>query len=190
MKIAISGTAGIGKSTLAMALAEKYNIALIEEGYQVFKDSKQGQNGLDVLQDIFSKKSAEELDAGESCVSDRSPLDLMHICLKMKSYKTERKAANSFIQSCIKAAQNFDFIVLLPWGSFEPQQFNNTQMSRNTDILDLLTNHSSIVGYTHMFVPARRIIELPRRANKLEQRIDMIDKQISRRRPDLFSGDE
>lgn len=186
MKIAVSGTAGTGKSTFARVLAEKYALTYIDEGYSSLLGLDKDQLIIDKLEDIFIDKSKAELNANGGFVSDRCPIDLIHLCIKNKIHIIDGQKASRFIGKSIQAMKTYDFIIIPPWNSIKLEKSNGGQLNRNMNPLIQMSNHSNITGYVHMFVRGAKIIELPRSLSEIEQRVEYADKLIRKRRPDLF----
>ena len=79
MKIAVSGSAGVGKTTFSRQLAEDLNVSHIAEGYDEFYDESghviQPHKRLaEAMVTLANKKFALEKRAGRF-VSDRCPVD-------------------------------------------------------------------------------------------------------------------
>ena len=181
MKIAITGSACIGKSTLALKLAEKLEVGLIKENYQSLENVKSMDDFAEKLIYIQQQKLLQE-DQG-SFVSDRCPIDLMHLWLYHEFHLIQSES-DTFIQSCIQQVRQYDFIIIPPWNSFKLEQ--NAQGTRVINSLTQLRNHATLVGYTHMFCRPKSIIEIPQSVNTCEERVNLIIAVIKQRRPEFF----
>lgn len=186
MKIAISGTAGIGKTTLAKALAENLELGFIDENYEAFFEKKRAMRqkpvvAVEIFHSVFSHKQTLENDL-KTFVTDRCPLDLFHLWL-IERLGDMDKRTEEFHTLCFDAAQVYDYVILPPWGSIELKQIENptNQKRRVMNGWVQLKNHATISGYAHLWLAPEKIIQLPASLNKLEQRIDYIINEIQRR---------
>jgi len=184
MKLAVTGTAGLGKSTLSRRLAEKYQLELIEEGFNILNAAKDRKDLIQLLQQILNRKATLEANA-ERFVTDRCPIDLIHNWIGRRLHKIDPHLSANFINNCIQECRKYDFIVILPWNSFKFQQATEG-LFRNTDNFELLRNQSNLIGYTHLWIRKEKIIQVSQTANKLEDRINVIETVIQQRRPDLL----
>jgi adenylate kinase family enzyme len=183
MRIAITGSAGIGKSTLAKALSEKYNLTLINEHYTAIKQVQYKSEYTRILTQIFQEKAAMEARV-EKFVTDRCPIDLIKICINQELYLIDRPFVEGFVQQCVQALRQYDFVVVLPWNSFPLTQAED--MCRNMDSLQQLHSQAQMVGFTHMWINKMKVLEIPQTMNQHEQRLDAIDRAIRQLRPELI----
>jgi hypothetical protein len=197
MKIAVSGTAGVGKTTLAQSLAPLLRLDVIEENYQPFFEQAGGFNAppqqlLPLFHKVFDTKQRLEQDSN-NFIADRCPIDLFHLWMTKGLHTLERET-DEFFTRCVMAARRYDFIVLPAWGSIglQQKQRGSGKQRRVMNNWTQLRNHAAIVGYTYLWVPAERIIQLPMPLSDTEQRIHFvlqvirsrIDLQQARQKPD------
>ena len=184
MKIAISGSTGTGKSTLAAALAEKLSIPLIEENYQPLYDARvKGDFPPRLLTILRNKHTLEK--AHSDFVTDRCPIDLMHLWLNQSGHKISRPLTNQFFELALPQLQIYDFVIIPPWNSIQLQQ-STEALPRDLDIIEQLRHHASILGHAYMWAPKIKIIEIPQPITSLEARVDFVLEQIKKRRPELL----
>jgi len=120
-RIAFSGSAGTGKTTLARAVAERLGVPYIEEGFRrrvdegllLYKlDDAQRR---DLMRDMWVEQRALERAASDGFVSDRSSVDFaafwLHYGLVDAESETER-----FLAEMQRDAAEVDRVVLCPWG--------------------------------------------------------------------------
>ena len=163
MKIAVSGSAGIGKTTLAQNLAQAMNIAYIPEHYEPLFDSRDSPP--DVLAELFNQvldiKLSEQA-KHSSFVADRCPADLLNLWLRRKLFFLP-EASHVFHSRCHEAMGSYDLIVIPPWGALplQPTDLRERKQRRVTNPWLQLLNHASIAGFARMFVGEEKILYLP-----------------------------
>jgi predicted ATPase len=120
-RIAFSGSAGTGKSTLARAVAEHLGVPYIEEGFRRRVDEGLLMYKLDdaqrreLMREMWAEQRAREVGATDGFVSDRSSVDFaafwLHYGLEDSEEETER-----FLADMRRDASGVDRVVLCPWG--------------------------------------------------------------------------
>jgi predicted ATPase len=123
-RIALSGSAGTGKSTLGRALAERLDVPYIPEGMR-----ERLERGLDVhalghdgfralFFDLWEEQIAREDDAIEQhggFVSDRSPWDFAAFRLIYR-FTDDAEDVARFFETTRRRTTLLDRIIVLPWG--------------------------------------------------------------------------
>lgn len=121
MRIAISGSAGTGKSTLAKRLAEETGLPLIGEGMREYLErtgadlhslGHEGMRSL-VLRLWEERKEAEER-AGQGFIADRSSFDFAAFWLYYH-FAREDEETRGLFQECLRE-ERYDALWVLPWG--------------------------------------------------------------------------
>jgi hypothetical protein len=184
MKIAISGSAGTGKSTFSKALAAKLNLTHIAENYDPLNDARIKGDFPPRLTAIFHQKRTLENNA-ISFVTDRCPIDLLHTWLNQSCHKINPQLTAQFLRDCQQQTRAYDFVILTPWNSFKLIQ-NDATVMREMDIMEQLRHHASIVGHAHLWLPKTRIIEIPQNISDINERLDFVLTTIKKRRPELL----
>ncbi len=120
-RIAFSGSAGTGKSTLARALADELGVPYIEEGFRRRVDEGLLMYKLDdaqrreLMREMWTEQRALERAAASGFVSDRSSVDFaafwLHYGLVDAEAETER-----FLADMQSDAAEVERVVLCPWG--------------------------------------------------------------------------
>ena len=166
MRIAVSGSAGTGKTTLAQNLAQALNIAYIPEHYEpLFDNLNKRDSAPDVLAELFNKAldiKLSEQSKHSRFVADRCPVDLLNLWLRRKLFCLP-EASQAFHSRCHEAMGSYDLIVIPPWGALPLQPTEQPQRIQQRVVnpwLQLL-NHASIAGFTRMFVSEEKILYLP-----------------------------
>ena len=126
MKIALSGSAGTGKTTLARALSQELALPYFEEGMRSLLEGGLDLHSLNIeqhrqlMRDMWSAQEAQELGAVEGFVADRSSLDYAAFWLHYGLYE-DREASDEFMAAMQAYAESYDHVVLLPWGVIQLQ---------------------------------------------------------------------
>lgn len=186
MKIAISGTAGTGKSTLSKALAAKLNLVHIDENYAPLNDARlKGDFPPRLTQILHHKRTLEN--TAVNFVTDRCAIDLLHTWLNQSGHKINPQLTAQFFKECRQQIQTYDFVLITPWNSFKLVQ-NDAVVPREMDIMEQLRHHASIMGHTHLWLQKTRIIEIPQSMANIDERIDFVLATIKKRRPELLQA--
>lgn len=187
MKIAIAGSAGSGKTTLAKALAARLEFVYIAENYEAFFDQPGKFNSPPHLLsrafiEVLEKKRTLELQAG-SFVADRCPVDLFHLWLRKNLFQLEEETRQYYDQ-CQAYCRDYDFIILSAWGCLDltPLPDKASPQKRVMNPWVQLSNHASISGLASMWLPAERIIHLPQQKATVAKNVQMVLEAIKKRR--------
>lgn len=122
LRIALSGSAGTGKTTLGRKLAGELGVPFVEEGMRRRIESGFRPHGYGarewaaLIRDLWDEQRAAEDAAVGGFVADRSSLDFaafwLHYGLHEDVDETEQ-----FVNEMREHALRYDRIVLLPWGA-------------------------------------------------------------------------
>jgi nicotinamide riboside kinase len=120
-RIALSGSAGVGKTTLGTALAESLGVPFVEEGMRARLEAGLDVHALDrdqhiaLVEGLFDETGAALERAGDGFVADRSPIDFLAFWLYY-GFAADVEATARFAARCDDAMGGVETIVVLPWG--------------------------------------------------------------------------
>lgn len=123
-RIALSGSAGTGKTTLGRRLAQDLGLPFIEEGMRARLENGLILHGLEpkdwrvLMEDLWSEQAAAQeaaLESHKGYIADRSSLDFAAFWLHYGLYE-DAEHTEDFIARMVEAAQTYDRVLLFPWG--------------------------------------------------------------------------
>ncbi|MBK8907599.1 MAG: AAA family ATPase [Rhodospirillales bacterium] len=123
-RIAITGSAGVGKTTLATALAARLALPLVREGMRERLEGgldlhALGRDGVGALIEALFVEHLGDVDRAVTTaggfVSDRCPLDSAAFWL-CYGFGMDGDATSRIFERAAAAVGGHDLIVMLPWG--------------------------------------------------------------------------
>ncbi len=124
LRLALSGSAGTGKTSLGQRLAKELELPFIEEGIRPRLEAGLDLHSLDtdgwqkLIVELWEEQEAAEEAATSGFVSDRSSLDYAAFWLHYDLAGNE-PATDEFILRMSRRAQKYTRIFLAPWGVLE-----------------------------------------------------------------------
>lgn len=121
IRLALSGSAGTGKTTLGRALAKQLGATYIEEGFRKRVDAGLLMYQLDdaqrrdLLRELWQEQRTLELAADGNYVSDRSSVDYASFWLHYGLNDAEQETAD-FMAQMEEEGKHLQHILLCPWG--------------------------------------------------------------------------
>ena len=178
MKIAISGCAGVGKSTLMQALADRLKITALDEHYgALFSPPGTFNSEPEKLIPLFIQVLDEKhklQNQAESFVVDRAGIDLLNLWMA-KGLSRHGQATEYMVNQCRKQLQRYDLVVFPPWGAIPLVPHDDTDgRVRVQDPWVQLRNHAAILGFARLWLAPEKILSLPESATELTDRVDRV----------------
>lgn len=183
-RIALSGSAGTGKTTLAKRLAHELKVPYIDEGMRRRLEAGLELHALDarglaqLIQELWDEQRAAEAAALRShggYVADRSPLDFLAFWLHY-GLGDDVPATERFAARVLTAVDETDLVVLLPHGVL-PLESDGV---RTSNTFTQLRFQLLVEGLLRRHVPSSRLVE-PGGSDALELRLARV---LERARPE------
>lgn len=178
-RIAFSGSAGTGKTTLARAVAKELALPYIEEGFRKRVDEGMVLHNMseaerrDLMRDMWREQRSQELDCPNGFVSDRSSVDFAAFWLHYALTDAEQETAE-FIEQMQGEADNIHHIVICPWGSL-PLQADGV---RSTNPWLQLRFHALLEGMHQRMTAPGKLLRVPEDNTKLKKRVAFVLEQL------------
>ncbi len=179
-RLALSGSAGIGKSTLGRELAERLGVPFIDEGMRRRLEAGLQLHGMSedrhraLLVDLWEEQVREE-DAAVAefggFVADRSSVDFAAFALLFHSHVPE--FCEAFVPRVLSAVSRYDAVIVLPWGVL-PLQADGY---RSTNRWYQRRFQSTVEGLVRREVPPGRAWFLPG-LSELEERLTWVQERV------------
>lgn len=121
-RIGLTGSAGVGKTTLALTLAAALDVPVLEERMRARLQAGFSLHALTRAEhrDLLRADSDDLIEEAAACedgfVSDRTPLDFVAFWLCNGYAADEPEATGAFLQRSAAATAAWDVVVVLPWG--------------------------------------------------------------------------
>ena len=177
-RIALSGSAGTGKTSLGRALAESMGVPFIEEGMRARLEGGLDLHRLDsrqmweLLDELWREQVAREAAAPDGFVADRSSVDFAAFWMRFGFYY-QQHAAQDFVPRMLEHARSYDGIVLLPWGAIPLVEDG----VRSTNPWVQRHYQATVEGLLTRECP-ERLLRLPSAVVGLERRLDWVQKRL------------
>lgn len=150
LRIAFSGSAGTGKTTLARRLAGELGLPYLPEGMRAYLESggadlhALGRDGLRALVlRLWDEQRDAEARATAGFVADRSAYDFAAFWIYYGYAADDADTARLFAETC--APGRYDAVWLMPWGAF-PVEADGVRSSNRWVQLHV---HTLIEGALH-----------------------------------------
>jgi broad specificity phosphatase PhoE/nicotinamide riboside kinase len=120
-RLALSGSAGTGKTTLGRRLAEALGVPFLEEGMRVRLAAGLDLHRLDhralreLVEDLWREQHAAEEACPDGFVADRSAADYAAFWIHY-GFHHELASTEPWMAATLQHLQRYDRVVLLPWG--------------------------------------------------------------------------
>lgn len=181
-RLALSGSAGVGKTTLGRRLAAHYRVPYLPEGMRTRLEGGLDLHALshDQLRALVAELWAEQQAAERSAiaqhggfVSDRSAIDFAAFWLHYR-FGSDQDATERFFAETLGWVPTYDRILLLPWGVL-PLQADGIRSSN-----PWLQRHyqATVEGLLARELEPSRLLRLPPLV-ELDARVDWVVRALS-----------
>jgi len=181
-RLALSGSAGVGKTTLGRALAAQHGVPYIPEGMRGRLEAGLSLHELThpqlaaLIQELWAEQCAAEDAAIAShggFIADRSAVDYAAFWLHYR-FTDDQNVTEAFFASTLSRISTYDRIILLPWGVLplvaDGIRSSNPWLQRHFQV--------TVEGLLHREVEADRLLVMPD-VVALEQRLRLISEALT-----------
>lgn len=192
VRIAITGTSGVGKTTLAKALAEKYQVPYIPEDWNnlfsaliEFKKENASELKNKKLQRFVRELNVWLRHRNQICndmpgfVMDRCVFDILKLAIHEHIFSKETHAVKSLIQKATNFSGKINCVVVPPLSEWMTKEVvNQSNMKRNNDLHHKIYSQSLTIGLLEQFCHTPKIY-LDKNQKTTQQRIEAVDCYLS-----------
>lgn len=183
MRVAIAGSAGTGKTTVAKALAARADVAFVADGLR-----RRIEDGLvlgrldraqlkDLFEELYDEHQAELALAARmrgGAVSDRCCLDFLALWLYHGLGDDDARTAG-LAHRAFRDLAEYGAVVLMPWGVL-PLVDDGVRAANPWTQLHF---HALFEGMARDHIEGRRLLRLPRDILDAAARVDWIDARVA-----------
>ncbi|MGB1006585.1 MAG: AAA family ATPase [Thalassobaculaceae bacterium] len=183
MRVAITGSAGTGKTTAAKALAARGEVVFVADGLR-----RRIEDGLvlgrldraqlkDLFEELYDEHQAELALAGRmrgGAVSDRCCLDFLVLWLYHGLGDDDTRTAG-LAHRAFRDLAEYDAVVLMPWGVL-PLVDDGVRAANPWTQLHF---HALFEGMARDHIEGRRLLRLPRDILDAAARVDWIHARVN-----------
>lgn len=184
MKIALTGTCAIGKTTLCNMLAERLNIPVLPEDLSGrIASAAPGtpvaarKEELRVTIIEWLNKRRASLGNAPDLITDRMAADMLARWLKM-DLSTSNAELQKVVSFCRQEMQQYDWIIIPPFRRVSAEARNEVGLIRHKSESMRLQSHSLNIGLTLQLARPESIIFIPDKASSAEERLSYVLKRI------------
>ena len=181
-RIALSGSAGTGKTTLGQLLSERLERPFVEEGIR-----RRIADGLvpaalsvteyeDLIEELWAEQSNQEQALTGGFVADRSACDYAAFWIHYGGLH-DRERTESVLARWFERTRDYDAVVLLPWGALELEDDG----VRSTNRWLQFRFQALVEGLHARFTPETALLRLPPELTTLEERAEWVTARVGAR---------
>ncbi|MEM6673129.1 MAG: AAA family ATPase [Planctomycetota bacterium] len=172
--LALSGSAGTGKSTLGRRLADELGMTYIEEGMRRRLEAgldlhrlDRGQM-LDLVKEIWHEQRDAQERAEAGFIADRSSYDFAAFWLHYGLHEGSEDDGSVFHHWCAEG-ERYDRVILMPWGAIPLEDDGVRSPNRWIQ----LRFQSTLEGTLARFAPEDQVLRVPATAD-FESRVAFV----------------
>lgn len=179
-RIGLTGSAGVGKTTLALTLAGALEVPVLEERMRARLQAGFSLHALtraehrDLLRADSDDLIAEATACEDGFVSDRTPLDFVAFWLCNGYAADEPEGTGAFLRRAAEATAAWDMVVVLPWGGIPLVEDG----VRYPNPWHQLHAQTVIEGLCRRYVEPRRLLFVPPELTEPETRCDWVLRRV------------
>ena len=181
LRLALSGSAGTGKTSLGQALAEKLGLPFVDEGMRARIARGLDPSALslseyeDLIESLWEEQRERLAACAEGFVADRSACDFAAFWLHYGSLH-DRLRTEAFMGRVLEASAAYDRVVLLPWGA-RPIESDGV---RSTDRWLQFRCQALVEGLHRRHTPAERLLAVPSEVDGVDVRLAWVLARLPR----------
>jgi hypothetical protein len=187
LRIAISGPAGAGKTTLANALGEALSLPVLPENLETIyarrsaflksqappaaSESQQWAAVWAWMDSHFEWCEAHAARVANlpGFVADRWEMDIMSNWVRVFSAHDANEKTRRLHQLWQERAKTYDLVVVLPVSGFEVELRNDTGMKRRLNMTVQLLAHTVVAGLATLIQPSEKVLHIPQDTSVAER---------------------
>jgi uroporphyrinogen III methyltransferase / synthase len=185
LRIGICGSASVGKTTLAHALARDLRLpCLSEEMRDYLEDSGSDLTSLPALQveaillQLWEKRKLKERTT-DAFVADNCPIDFAAYALYYGCLSD--RGSEPLLTAAVRNLDRYDGVVLLPWGALSYEQDGVRPSNPHLQ----LRYHFLLEGLLRRYVPSHKLHVLPSTLVRLDDRRRWVAARLAPTSPEL-----
>jgi hypothetical protein len=189
MRIAFTGAAGIGKTTMATRLAGILGVPLLEEEFKEMVlafnpqlSSRPRVNNRDLCRRAclrWLERRETLLQQNESYVEDRCAIDVLVRWLLANLSDRDNHLTQTVIEQTRRCVQPLDCLVILPLLSLGAHETANERgLVRTHSTSRLMRGQSLAIGLSHQLLGPKRLIFVPEECGTVADRAEFLQTRL------------
>lgn len=185
MRIAITGAAGIGKTTLAKVIGERFGLPIIREDFsevvRAFNQPESAVSGSARRQACLAwlGRREERQQGLPAFVQDRCAIDILHRWLLFNLSGNDNGETAALIARCRNLLASLDLLVIPPLYLTEETE-NEDRLVRSPALSLLFRGQAMSIGLAGMLVAHDRLLFIPPAVRNLEARTDLVAARLEK----------
>lgn len=180
-RIGLTGSAGVGKTTLALTLAAALGVRVLPEAMRGRLEAGFSLHGLSraehrslLLNDARALADRAVAEGDTGFVADRTPLDFVAFWLCNGYAADEPEGTGRFLERAAADTACWDLVIVLPWGDLPLVEDG----IRFANPWHQLHAHTVIEGLCRRYVAPERLLFLPRGLGEPDVRCEWVLRRL------------